>query len=139
MIRKAFVDSDVILDLATGREPFIEHSKAVLSIIESGYAIGLISSNSVTNIHYVLRKLSSSSKAKDFLKTLLQYVSAVPVDHGAIMQALESEFYDFEDGVQHFCALKNQCDFIITRNGKHYTMSEVKVLEPKEFVALYQQ
>jgi hypothetical protein len=48
MIRKAFVDSDVILDLATGREPFIEHSKAVLSIIENGYAIGVISSNSVT-------------------------------------------------------------------------------------------
>lgn len=137
MIRKAFLDSDVVLDLATGREPFVEHSKTALSIVENGYAIGVVSSNSVTNIYYILRKLSSSSKAKDFLRTLLQYVSAVSVDHGAIIRALESKFYDFEDGVQHFCALQNQCDFIVTRNSKHYMMSELKVLEPKEFVALY--
>ncbi len=137
MIKKVFFDSDVILDLATGREPFIEHSKIALSIIENGYAVGVISSNSVTNIYYILRKLSSGDKAKDFLRTLFRYVSAVSVDHGAIAQALDSKFYDFEDGVQHFCALKNQCDFIVTRNGKHYTMSELRVLEPIEFIALY--
>lgn len=137
MIQKVFIDSDVILDVATGREPFVEHSKTALSIIESGYALGLVSSNSVTNIYYVLRKLSSSDKAKDFLRTLFRYIAAVPVDQGAIIRALESKFHDFEDGVQHFCALNNQCDSILTRNSKHYTFSELRVLEPKEFIALY--
>lgn len=137
MIQKVFIDSDVILDLATGREPFAESSKIALSIIEDGYALGFISSNSVTNIYYVLRKLSSSDKAKTFIRTLFRYVSTVPVDHGAVIQALESKFHDFEDGVQHFCALDHRCDLILTRNGKHYTFSELKVLEPKEFIALY--
>ena len=137
MIRKVFIDSDIILDVATGREPFAPYSKPVLSLVENGYAIGVVSSNSVTNIYYVLRKLSSSDKARDFLKTLLRYVSVVPVDHGATVQALESKFYDFEDGVQHFCAVKNQCDLIVTRNIKHYMMAEVEVLEPREFIALY--
>ncbi len=44
---------------------------------------------------------------------------------------------DFEDGVQNYCALKNQCDLILTRNTKDYIFSELQVLEPGEFIALY--
>lgn len=137
MIKRVFLDSDVVLDVATGREPFVHTSKASLAILENGYAIGVVSANSVTNIYYVLRKLSSGEKAKEFLRILLEYVSAVPVDHEVLKRALQSEFLDFEDGVQQYCAVKNQCDLIITRNPKHYAKSEIRVLEPREFVALY--
>jgi predicted nucleic acid-binding protein len=137
VIKRVFLDSDVVLDVATGREPFVHASKASLAVVENGYAIGVVSANSVTNIYYVLRKLSSGEKAKEFLRTLLEYVSAVPVDHEVLKQALQSEFLDFEDGVQHYCAAKHQCELIITRNTKHYKKSQVTVLEPREFIALY--
>lgn len=137
MIKRVLLDSDVVLDVATGREPFVHKSKASLAIVENGYAIGVVSANSVTNIYYVLRKLSSGEKARGFLRTLLEYVSAVPVDHDALKHALQSEFLDFEDGVQHYCAVKNQCELIITRNTRHYKKSQIRVLEPREFVALY--
>lgn len=137
MIKKIFIDSDVILDVATDRSPFSEDSQASLSLIESGYAIGVISSNSITNIYYILRKISSRDKALFFIKTILKYISIIPVDHGNVLAALDSGFQDFEDGVQHYCALKNQCDMILTRNIKDYSFSEIKVLEPREFIALY--
>jgi len=137
MMKKVFIDSDIILDVATGRTPFVEYSKLSLALIEKGYALGVISANSVTNIYYVLRKLSSNEKAKYFLSTLLRYVSVVTVDHDNIKQALESKFQDFEDGVQHYCAKRNQCDVILTRNIQDYRFSELQVLEPQEFVALY--
>jgi predicted nucleic acid-binding protein len=53
------------------------------------------------------------------------------------VKALESKFSDFEDAVQNYCALKNQCDMIVTRNIEDYKMSELKVLLPQEFIALY--
>jgi len=138
VIKKVFVDSDVILDVATGRIPFVEYSKTALSLIENGYALGVVSSNSITNIYYVLRKISSNDKARVFIKTVLKYISVITVDHDSIMTAIDSKFMDFEDGVQNYCAFKNQCDLILTRNTRDYTFSEIQVLEPKEFVALYQ-
>lgn len=139
MIKKVFIDSDVILDVATGRMPFVEQSKTALSLIENGYALGVSSSNSITNIYYVLRKISSDYKARSFIKTILKYISVITVDHDSILTAIDSKFMDFEDGVQNYCALKNHCDLILTRNIKDYTFSELQVLEPKEFVALYKQ
>ena len=137
MIKKIFIDSDVILDVATGRMPFAEHSKIALSLIENGYALGVISSNSITNIYYVLRNTSPNDKARLFIKTILKYISIITVDHDSVLTALDSKFLDFEDGVQNYCALKNQCDLILTRNIKDYSNSELQVLEPGEFIALY--
>jgi predicted nucleic acid-binding protein len=136
-MEKVLIDSDIILDVATGREPFTIDSTSVLSLIECGYAIGTVSSNSVTNIYYILRKLSSGEKARNFLRTLLEYVSVISVSHEAIRKALDSKFTDFEDGVQHFCALENRCDTIITKNGNDYAFSEIEILEPREFVLLF--
>jgi len=137
MIKKVFIDSDVILDVATGRVPFVENSKTSLSLVERGFALGVMSSNSITNIYYVLRKLSSNEKSRYFLNTIIKYISIVTVDHENIIRALESKFYDFEDGVQNYCALKNQCDLILTRNITDYQFSELQVMEPIEFIALY--
>ncbi|MBN1243261.1 MAG: PIN domain-containing protein [Spirochaetales bacterium] len=134
MIRKVFVDSDVILDVATGRTPFVDASAETLSIMENGLAVGVVSSNSVTNIYYVLRKLGSSEKAKAFLRTILEYLSVIPVDHNNIRKALDSEFLDFEDGVQHYCAFENGCDLIVTRNVEDYGEFQIEVLTPREFV-----
>ena len=137
MIKKIFIDSDIILDVATGRMPFVDQSKTALALIENGYALGVISSNSITNIYYVLRKISTNDKARSFIKIILKYISVITVDHGSILTALDSKFMDFEDGVQNYCAIKNQCDLILTRNIKDYTYSEILVLEPNEFIALY--
>ncbi|TLU85687.1 MAG: PIN domain-containing protein [Chlorobium sp.] len=137
MISKVFIDSDVILDVATGREPFVHDSKIVLSLIENGLALGVMSSNSITNIYYVLRKISTSERARIFIRELLDIVHIISIDHETIKNALDSKFLDFEDGVQNYCALKNQCNYIVTRNNKDYQFSELKVISPKEFNLLF--
>ena len=50
MIEKVFIDSDIILDVATGRKPFVDDSRR--SIIEDGKVLGMISSNSGTERVY---------------------------------------------------------------------------------------
>ncbi len=137
MTKKVFIDSDVILDVATGRKPFVDSSGETLAIIENGLAIGFVSSNSITNVYYVLRKISSNEKAKTFIRTIIKYLSIIPVGQAAVSKALKSKFIDFEDGVQNHCALENDCDMIITRNLDDYRWTEIAVLAPQEFVALF--
>jgi predicted nucleic acid-binding protein len=138
MIDRVFIDSDIILDVATARKPFVENSRRVLLIVESGKALGMISSNSVTNIYYILRKLSSSKKAKDFIRSVVSYLSVIAVIHNNNIQALDSGFGDFEVAVQYYSALNHQCSYIVTRNIDDYKDSDIPVLEPKEFIALFE-
>jgi len=138
-MRRVFVDTDVILDLATGREPFVHASRKIMALLECGQSAGFVSSNVITNVYYVLRKLSSDAKARAFIMAILGYLFVVPVDHENVLQALQSPFRDFEDGVQHFSAKTNQCDCIITRNIDDYGSSEIPVYDPQGFLALFMQ
>ena len=45
MIKRIFVDFDVILDVALAREPFVEYSSLVLVLLEQRRCVGVISSN----------------------------------------------------------------------------------------------
>jgi len=139
VIAKVFIDSDVLIDIATEREPFFPASQAVFSLAESGVFLAYTSPNSITNIYYILTKLSSASKARVFIRKTLEIVRVADVDHDSVLQALESKFFDFEDGVQNYCALRNRCDYIITRNIRDYEFSEIRVLDPKEMLLLHKK
>jgi hypothetical protein len=110
-----------------------------LALAEARVFLPYTSPNSITNIYYIFKKLSSSDEARSFIKDLIEIVEVAGIDNEVIVAALESKFLDFEDSVQHFCAVKNRCDFIVTRNTKDYSFSEVQVLEPKELALLFKK
>ena len=95
-----------------------------------------ISATSLTDIFYILNKnLKDTGKAKKLIKNILKYVSIAGVDDICILNALESDWVDFEDSVQHEVASQIKADYIITRNSKDYRNSTIVVLCPKEFLA----
>ena len=59
------------------------------------------------------------------------------IDKYIIEDSLNSEFKDFEDGVQYFCAMRIDADLIITSNKKDFVHSEIEVLTPLEFYNSY--
>lgn len=48
--------------------------------------------------------------------------------------AIKSSFTDIEEAVQYYSALAAGCDYIITRNGKHFPKEEVPVMTADEFL-----
>jgi predicted nucleic acid-binding protein len=137
VIKRVFVDSDVILDVALARMPFLEHSKMLLSMLENGLAIGFVSANGIANIYYILRKAGDDAKARFFISSILKYLTVIPSNHATILDALKSDFSDFEDAIQHFSALENQCKCIVTRNVDDYKRSTLDVYLPLEFLNLF--
>jgi len=50
-------------------------------------------------------------------------------------KGLTSKFSDFENSLQYCCAVKMDCNIIITRNVKGFKESDIPVLTPDEYLS----
>lgn len=137
LVSTAFLDSDVILDVALARDPFVSESKTVLVMAQLHHFSGFTSSVCIANIYYFLRKKTGDRQARDFLSRLLSFVTILPMDHQVMIDALKSPFGDFEDALQYIAARRNNCGCIITRNTEDYREASIGVYTPAEFLRLY--
>ena len=137
MMKRVFVDTDLLLDVALARQPILEMSRMVLALLENNIAIGFVSSNCIANIYYILRKAGGDEKARTFISKIMEYLTVISIEHSDVVAALKSGFSDFEDGLQHFSAMRNQCGCIVTRNNDDYKNSKIAVYSPRDFLSLY--
>jgi predicted nucleic acid-binding protein len=135
---KIFIDSDVVLDFLTRREPFHEDAMRIFEYASRRKLKLFVSSLSVNNINYVVSKLESAEKAKKQLIALLEIIEILPVGKSTVKKSLFSDFRDFEDGLQNFCAEESRLTTIITRNTKDYSASNLVVQTPREFLAVFE-
>lgn len=58
------------------------------------------------------------------------FLCVEPITKEDVYQAYDNGWKDYEDGVQYLCAQRCNADFIITRNGNDFRMSNIAVLSP---------
>ncbi len=133
---KLFLDTNVILDLIINRKPFFEDIAKIVTLYEERKCVLATSSVSFVNCNYILGQNIKKEKVLDNLKILRSFCSILEVSQSEIDISLNSNFNCFEDAVQHYCALKNNYDYIITRDSKDFKNSEIPALSPTEFLAL---
>jgi predicted nucleic acid-binding protein len=132
---KIFLDTDVILDFLGDRKPFSKHAATIFSLAYRKQLQLFTSSNSITTTYYLLSKIASEKQSRRLVMGLLKYMSVVPVTEKILIEALNSLFRDFEDGVQHFSALSHpELKVIVTRNLRDYSKSTLQVKSPEEFL-----
>lgn len=130
-----FIDTNLVLDVMLENSEFYDESNDVLSYCNKGYDF-YISAASCTDIFYIVRRtLHDTEETKKVMKNLLTTVSVAGVDELCIRNALDSDWKDFEDSVQHEVAKQIDADLIITRNETDYTNSAVRVMSPAEFLS----
>ena len=133
---KVFVDTDVCLDLLSGRKPFNKTAEILFSLADNRKVKIYVSSLSFSNINYVLRSQYSSTHSRQLIGKFKTLVHVLPVDSKTIDLAIASDFNDFEDAIQYSCALENNLTTIITRNVKDYKKATIAILTPEAFIAL---
>jgi len=133
-MKKVLIDSDICLDSITGRLPYQITANRIFEYIEEKTIIGIVSAESFTNIFYILRKLSTSQKAIRQIKNLRLLVEVGTIYDSTVDSALNSNWNDFEDALQHYCAVENNCDGIITRNISDFKESQIPVFTPILFI-----
>ena len=89
----------------------------------------------ISNVYYLLRKTAKHDIIVEKIKQLLNIIDIVKMDKKAVLQALNSDFKDFEDALQNFSAIDNgQIKIILTRNIKDFKKSELAILTPETYL-----
>lgn len=134
---KLLLDTNVMLDLLSRREPFVKDAATIVSLADMGEITLAVSALSFSTTDYFLKKILSPSKSIENLRKFRTISEVIALDDVVIDKSLNSNFKDFEDGLQYYSALKAKCNVIITRNAKDFGSSEISVLTPGEFLATY--
>jgi len=138
-MRKVFLDTDVLIDFLTRRAPFEVEAMKLMEYSNRKKLRINISSLSISNIHYLVSRLENKAKSREKIKSLLKLVDILSVDKKIVEKAAYSEFKDFEDAIQNYCADQNGIKILITRNIKDYSKSNLAVQTPKEFIQEFER
>lgn len=131
---KILIDTNVILDWIMAREPNATNAKQIMEQCLFGQVQGYVTSHSLTDIFYILRKDYSVEKRKQLLKLLCEGMSIIPENCQTILRALNrKEWQDLEDALQMQCAKEVGVEYIVTQNLKDFQTSEVKAVCEEEF------
>lgn len=134
MKNKVFVDTDVVLDLLAKRAPFYEYAARLFSSADLQEINIAVSSLCFSNLNYILSKQKSTAEARKILSRLKVLVKVLTVDDKIIELALNSDFNDFEDAIQYYCAIENGYKIIVTRNLNDYKKSNIPVMSEEDYV-----
>ena len=85
-----------------------------------------------------MRQTHTHSTTVGLLDEIFEMTEIISVGEKIIGQSLKSDFRDFEDAIQYYCAQTIVgMDGIITRNTKDFKKSRLPVLSPSEALALF--
>lgn len=131
-----FVDSDIILDVIFKRDPYFRDSQEILGLIENNLVKGYTSSLILANCYYILENKKNGIIAESTIRKLRSIITILPFTDKEIGESINSNFKDFEDGIQYFVCVNNKIKTLITRNVSHYKSASINILTPAEFLNL---
>lgn len=132
---KIFVDSDILIDLLAKRE-FYQEAAILMTLVKRNKMHAYTTPIVIANVHYILAKYTSKTKAREALKLLRQAIGILPMTQTIVDHALESDFPDFEDALQYYAAEQRDLDFIVTRNKKDYRKGRIKAVTAGELLRI---
>ncbi len=133
---KVTIDLNIILDFLNKRENHVQAAK-IFDLCSKNIVDGYVCAHEITTLAYFLTKShNDSSKVKYVLGELFDLFHIIPVKKDILKEALNSKINDYEDAVIEISSLKNDINYIITRNLSDFKNSTVKSLSPSEFLTL---
>jgi len=133
-MEKVFVDTDIVLDLLSNREPFYSQSAQLFSEADKGKIRIHVSSLTFSNLNYILSRQLWVDQARKKLLKFKTLVTVLSVTDKVVELALSSDFKDFENGLQYFTAIENNLKTLLTRNLKDYKTADITVVTAEQFL-----
>lgn len=132
---KVLVDLNVLLDVIQKREPHLQASASILSLVAEGEIRGAVAGHAVTTIYYLVEKYGDKAAADLAVDWILSELEIIAESRDLFLRARALEMVDFEDAVVASAAETVDCDWIVTRNAEDFKKSPVPPVTPGELVA----
>ena len=131
---RAYVDTNILVDLVLSRQEFLPDAQRVFAIGYAGEAQLVVSALSFVNTVYLGRKYKfPMDDVLSKLRLIADFVDVADLSGQNVVDMLNSGWRDYEDATQHRSAIDEQADCIVTRNKKDFKASTLPVLTPLEF------
>jgi predicted nucleic acid-binding protein len=134
MSKRVFLDTNIVLDLLGEREPFYNSIAQLATLADQKKIELIVSPISFATVNYFLTKFDGTSVAKEKLRKFKVLCEISKIDETIVEKGLNSDFVDFEDSLQYFCAVDSECEIIITRNAKDFKHSLIPVMSAEEYI-----
>jgi predicted nucleic acid-binding protein len=136
MTDKLFLDTNVVLDLLGEREPFYNSAAKIATLADKRIIHIVVSALTYSTVYYLLSRFEDTVQVKEKLRKFKVISEISDLTDEIIDIGLSSRFKDFEDSLQYYCAIKKDCNILITRNAKDFKESDIPVLSPDEYLSI---
>lgn len=136
---RVLIDTSVILDYVLERQPFHAEAEEIILRVARKDFVGYVSSITPINVYYTGRKLKGKEYTVKAVRRLLRLVEVCAADKRVLQNAFLLNFNDYEDAVQHECAVAENLDAMVTRNVKDFKNAALPVYSPADFLELLKQ
>jgi predicted nucleic acid-binding protein len=133
-VEKVFVDSDIVLDLLSGREPHYKYAAELFSMADENSIKIYVSSLTFANVNYILSRQLTAGQARKMLLKFKTIINVLAVNDKIIELALASDFHDFEDAIQYNTAIENGISTLLTRNLKDYKKADIAIMTAQQYL-----
>lgn len=83
---------------------------------------------------YILKRTYKHPDPISVVKAYKQYIVALPMTDEQCNKALNSSQPDFEDMLQYESALEANCDYLVTRNQRHFPQKAMPIITAEELL-----
>ena len=102
MVPKLFIDSNVVIDSFTDRQPHANAASELFELNENGKIQLYLSAVSIHNIYCIVRRYLGHEKTLEVVEDLTDMTEIIGTTKNKIVQALKNNFKDFEVSIQLF-------------------------------------
>jgi len=132
---KVLLDTNIVIDILTARQPYFQESFDAFSKILKNSDTPCIGASAVTDILYILRKYISDQTLRfQKVQNFLNLVEVLDTKKSTVQGAFYAGMNDYEDAVQFQTCIENSVTLIITRNTKDFRNPAVTAKTPFEFL-----
>ncbi len=136
-MKKILIDLNVLLDFLNKRNDHFEAAKIVDLCIKKKIK-GYICAHEVTTLAYFLTKEEKyNNQLKSIINRILDIFLTISITETILREALDSRIKDYEDAVIESSCLRNEIEYIVSRNLKDFKKSRIKAISPKEYITEY--
>ena len=129
------VATDVLIDVALGREGFVGSSRQVIQLLRERGETLFVAWHTISNFYYNIERPQDADFARDAVTQLLTFVEVAETGTEDARYALGLPMANFEDAMQVAAAHACDAQFIVTRNLPDFAQSPIPALAPADALA----
>jgi predicted nucleic acid-binding protein len=135
-MKKVLIDLNIILDFLNKRNFHQEAAQLINMCVEKKLS-GFICAHEVTTLSYfLLKEQKDKAKVINTITALLDIFNVISIDESILRDSLVSPISDYEDAVIEVSSMKNNIDYIISRNISDFKLSRIPTYTPEQFFLL---